>query len=57
MFVDGCDLSPPDRGWNYEPARAELLQKISASVYTTDVEGWLTYWFGLVPGGAGDGSG
>ncbi|MBB5765794.1 PAS domain-containing protein [Methylorubrum rhodesianum] len=44
MFVDECDLSPPDRGWNYEPTRAELLQKISAPLYTTDVEGWLTYY-------------
>ncbi|MEN3230177.1 hypothetical protein PUR21_21450 [Methylorubrum rhodesianum] len=44
MFVDEYDLSPPDRGWNYEPARAELLQKISAPLYTTDVEGWLTYY-------------
>ncbi|MRI57268.1 hypothetical protein D8770_25505 [Methylobacterium sp. DB1607] len=44
MFVDECDLSPPECGWNYEPARAELLQKISAPLYTTDAEGWLTYY-------------
>ncbi|MGW9821974.1 PAS domain-containing protein [Methylorubrum extorquens] len=44
MFIDECDLSPPDRGWNYEPSRAELLQKISAPLYTTDAEGWLTYY-------------
>ncbi|CAO4185140.1 hypothetical protein [Methylorubrum extorquens] len=44
MFIDEHDLSPPDRGWNYEPARAELLQKISAPLYTTDAEGWLTYY-------------
>ncbi len=44
MFVDEYDLSPPDRGWNYEPARAELLQKISAPLYTTDAKGWLTYY-------------
>ncbi|CAO4194156.1 hypothetical protein [Methylorubrum extorquens] len=44
MFIDEHDLSPPDCGWNYEPARAELLQKISAPLYTTDAEGWLTYY-------------
>ncbi|UYW26432.1 hypothetical protein OKC48_24780 [Methylorubrum extorquens] len=44
MFIDECDLLPPDRGWNYEPARAELLQKISAPLYTTDAEGLLTYY-------------
>lgn len=44
MFVDEYVLSPPDRGWNYEPARAQLLQNISAPVYTTDAEGWLTYY-------------
>ncbi|CAO4135889.1 PAS domain-containing protein [Methylorubrum extorquens] len=44
MFIDEHDLSTPDRGWNYEPARAELLQKISAPLYTTDAEGWLTYY-------------
>ena len=44
MFIDECDLWPPDRGWNYEPTRAELLQKISAPLYTTDAEGWLTYY-------------
>ncbi|SOR28728.1 conserved protein of unknown function [Methylorubrum extorquens] len=44
MFVDECDLSPPEHGWNYEPARAELLQKISAPLYTTDAEGWVTYY-------------
>ena len=44
MFMDEYELSPPDRGWNYEPARAELLQKISAPLYATDAEGWLTYY-------------
>lgn len=43
MFVDEYEFSPPDRGWNYEPARAHLLQKISAPLYITDAEGWLTY--------------
>ena len=44
MFFDEYELSPPDPGWNYEPARAELLQKIAAPVYTTDADGWLTYY-------------
>lgn len=44
MFIDEYELSPPDRGWNYEPARAQLLQRISAPLYTTDAEGWLTYY-------------
>jgi PAS domain-containing protein len=44
MFIDECDLSPPDGGWNYEPSRAELLQRISAPLYTTDAKGWLTYY-------------
>ena len=30
--------------WNYEPARAELLKSIPAAIYTTDAEGWLTYY-------------
>ena len=44
MFFDENELSPPDRGWNYEPARAELLQNIAVPVCTTDAEGWLTYF-------------
>ena len=30
--------------WNYEPTRAELLERLSAAVYTTDADGWLTYY-------------
>lgn len=44
MFFDEYEFSPPDLGWNYEPTRADLLQKIAAPVYTTDADGWLTYY-------------
>ncbi|WP_456686761.1 PAS domain-containing protein [Bradyrhizobium sp. P5_C11_2] len=44
MFIDEYELSPPGCGWNYEPACAQLFQKISAPLYTTDAEGWLTYY-------------
>ncbi|MGX9981705.1 hypothetical protein [Methylobacterium fujisawaense] len=44
MFIGRFEPLSPDRGWNYEPERAQLLQKISAPLYTTDAEGWLTYY-------------
>lgn len=37
-------LDRPDRCWNYEPSRAEVFKAFSAAVYTTDAEGWLTYY-------------
>lgn len=37
-------LDPPDRGWNDEPSRAEVFRTFSTAVYTTDAEGWLTYY-------------
>lgn len=37
-------LDRPDRGWNYEPSRAEVFKEFAGAVYTTDAEGWLTYY-------------
>lgn len=37
-------LVRPDRGWNYEPSRAEVFKAFAGAVYTTDAEGWLTYY-------------
>ncbi|MGH1587309.1 PAS domain-containing protein [Methylobacterium phyllosphaerae] len=46
MFPDDDEFEfvGPDRGWNYEPARAELFQQFRSPVYTTDAHGWLTYY-------------
>ncbi|ACL57657.1 PAS domain-containing protein [Methylobacterium nodulans] len=30
--------------WNCEPSRAELFEQFTSAVYTTDAEGWLTYY-------------
>lgn len=38
------DFDAPDSDWNYEPSRAELFRQIDAPLYTTDAEGWLTYY-------------
>lgn len=38
------DFDAPDSDWNYEPSRAELFRQIPAALYTTDAEGWLTYY-------------
>ena len=38
------DFDAPDSDWNYEPSRAELFRQIAAPLYTTDAEGWLTYY-------------
>ena len=37
-------LDAPDQGWNYEPSRAELFKQFKSAVYTTDADGWLTYY-------------
>ncbi|AWN40129.1 PAS domain-containing protein [Methylobacterium durans] len=37
-------LDAPDRGWNHEPSRAELFKQIKSPAYTTDADGWLTYY-------------
>ncbi|WP_336491860.1 histidine kinase [Methylobacterium nigriterrae] len=46
MYPDEADhvLDAPDRGWNYEPSRVELFKQITAPAYTTDADGWLTYY-------------
>jgi len=38
------DFVGPDRGWNYEPSRAEVFKQFRSPVYTTDAQGWLTYY-------------
>ncbi len=46
MFPDDdeFELIGPDRGWNYEPSRADLFHQFTSPVYTTDADGWLTYY-------------
>ncbi|WP_236960765.1 PAS domain-containing protein [Methylobacterium durans] len=38
------ELDAPDPGWDYEPSRAELFKQITFPAYTTDADGWLTYY-------------
>lgn len=38
------DFDAPGSDWNYEPSRAELFRQIPAALYTTDADGWLTYY-------------
>lgn len=38
------DFDAPDSDWNYEPSRAALFRQVPAALYTTDAEGWLTYY-------------
>jgi len=33
-----------DRYWNEEPSRAEVFKQFEAAIYTTDADGWLTYY-------------
>jgi hypothetical protein len=46
MFPDDdeFEFGGPDRGWNYEPSRADLFREFRSPVYTTDADGWLTYY-------------
>ncbi|KQP33782.1 histidine kinase [Methylobacterium sp. Leaf104] len=46
MFPDDDEFEfvGPDRGWNYEPSRAELFKQFRSPLYTTDADGWLTYY-------------
>lgn len=37
-------LDAPDRGWSDERSRAELFKQFKSAVYTTDADGWLTYY-------------
>ncbi|HJE25702.1 MAG TPA: hypothetical protein K8W01_18800 [Methylorubrum populi] len=38
------DFEAPGSDWNHEPSRADLFRQIDAPLYTTDSEGWLTYY-------------
>lgn len=46
MDLEGIeyDFDAPGSDWNYEPSRAELFRQIPAALYTTDAEGWITYY-------------
>ncbi|MHB2204991.1 histidine kinase [Methylobacterium sp. CM6257] len=46
MFPDDDEFEfvGPDRGWNDEPSRADLFREFRSPVYTTDADGWLTYY-------------
>lgn len=46
MFPDDCgfDLAASARSWNYEPPPAEVFEQLTAPLYTTDADGWLTYY-------------
>lgn len=41
---DEFELLGTDRGWSCDPARAEAFEQFAAPVYTTDADGWLTYY-------------
>jgi PAS domain-containing protein len=41
---DEFDLIGPDRVWSHEPSRADLFRAFKSPVYTTDADGWLTYY-------------
>ncbi|WP_336491447.1 hypothetical protein [Methylobacterium nigriterrae] len=38
------NFDAPGPNWNHEPSRAEVFQQIDAPLYTTDADGWLTYY-------------
>jgi PAS domain-containing protein len=46
MFPDDCEfgLAAPGQSWNYEPPPAEVFEPLTTPVYTTDADGWLTYY-------------
>jgi PAS domain-containing protein len=46
MFPDDDDFEfiGPDRDWNQEPSRADVFKAFRSPVYTTDADGWLTYY-------------
>jgi len=46
LYPDDSDyvLDAPDQGWNYEPSRVEMFKQFKSAVYTTDADGWLTYY-------------
>ncbi|MGU3666513.1 histidine kinase [Methylobacterium sp. A49B] len=46
MFPDDDDFEfvGPVRDWNLEPACADVFKDFTSPVYTTDADGWLTYY-------------
>ena len=46
LYSDESDYvrGPPDHGWKCEPSRAEVFKQFRSPVYTTDADGWLTYY-------------
>jgi len=46
MYPDDLeyDLDAPGADWNYEPPKAKVFNQASVALYTTDAEGWLTYY-------------
>ncbi|WP_336487359.1 hypothetical protein [Methylobacterium nigriterrae] len=46
MYSDDAhyDFDAPEADWNYEPSPAEVFHQIKGALYTTDAEGWLTYY-------------
>ena len=46
MFPDDDEFEfvGPVRDWNAEPSSADVFRNFSSPVYTTDADGWLTYY-------------
>ena len=45
MYSDAVhEPKAPVFDWNEEPPRAEVFGQIDAAIYTTDADGWLTYY-------------
>ncbi|MHB2206449.1 PAS domain-containing protein [Methylobacterium sp. CM6257] len=46
MFPDEREFGPAasTQSWNYEPSPAEVFEQLTAPIYTTDADGWLTYY-------------
>lgn len=45
MYADTVQESHASgSGWNDEPTCAEVFGQVDAAIYTTDAEGWLTYY-------------
>lgn len=44
MCGNGFAFAGPDVDWNLEPSPAEVFGTVDVAVYTTDAEGWITYY-------------
>lgn len=45
MYADrNHESHAPSPGWNDEPSRAAVFEHVDDAVYTTDPDGWLTYY-------------